>query len=280
MILSPGCSIPQHKGRDMARGAKTLSKTQQQSISVLPHQPWLIIPAALILVHEQNNEIRVNKVIYLTFTKTYTTCLCQTHRQNENSGLIQKNESSNFPHNGTFLPLKMLISHSLKCPYLHYKHCSRTLGKIVRKQERNPTFCSSSIRDVQQPQTVFAEKCNARYLLQKKKRCITVRLHLFIQCHVQMLVVIMKRQIPGGICYRGSTKDKSNPNRTTIHIQKVLLLLALLSCVVYPADLSTSQNHQEFTKQSVFYNMFNSLWTRKSSVWQRCSKVCWRRMGP
>lgn len=210
MILSPGCSIPQHKGRDMARGAKTLSKTQQQSISVLPHQPWLIIPAALILVHEQNNEIRVNKVIYLTFTKTYTTCLCQTHRQNENSSLIQKNESSNFPHNGTFLPLKMLISHSLKCPYLHYKHCSQTLWKIARKQERNPTFCSSSIRDVQQPQTVFVEKCNARCLLQKKPAAL--------QSDFTFSYSVTFR------CWLWSWKDRSPEEYVTVVPQKIRVI--------------------------------------------------------
>lgn len=30
----------------------------------------------------------------------------------------------------------MLISHSLKCPYLHYKHWSQTLGKNVRGSEK------------------------------------------------------------------------------------------------------------------------------------------------
>lgn len=47
-----------------------------------------------------------------------------------------ENESSNCPHNGTFLPLKMLISHSLKCPYLHYKHSSQTLRKSEEAREK------------------------------------------------------------------------------------------------------------------------------------------------
>lgn len=38
-------------------------------------------------------------------------------------------KSSNFPHNGTFLPLNMLMSQSLKRPYLHYRHCTQTLRK-------------------------------------------------------------------------------------------------------------------------------------------------------
>lgn len=118
--------------------------------------------------------------------------------------------------------------------------------KNSEEAREKPSFCSPSIRDVQQPKLCYAENCNARYLLQKC--CITVRLHLSIQSRVQMLVLIIKSHFPCGICFCGSTKDKSNPNRTAIHIQKVLVLLALLSSAVYTGDLSTSQNHQEFTQ--------------------------------
>lgn len=156
MILSLGCWIPQHEGKDMARGAETLNKTQHQSISELPNQTWTIISAALTLVHEQKTEIRVNKVIYLTLCKV-TYCLwlpdSQAKRKHKlhtaNIHKRKKIESSNFPHNGTFLPLKMLISHSLMRPYLHYKHCFQTPRKKKSEEVREPS-CSSSIRGVRQ----------------------------------------------------------------------------------------------------------------------------------
>lgn len=138
-------------------------------------------------------------------------------------------ELANFTDNGAFLPLKMLISRSLKCPYLHYKHCSPAL-----RQRRS---------------AVEAESCSAGFHAAKQKNlCIRLRLHLSTVCHVQILARIMKRRIPPGVCFSVPTKDKSGPNWAAIHIQKVLVLLALLSNVLYPEDLSTSQNHREFTK--------------------------------
>lgn len=147
-----------------------------------------------------------------------------------------KIESSNFRHNGAFLPLKMLMRHCLKCPYLHFKlQNSPEKNEEAWEKSKLLFFIHQRCSAVD---NVFAKNCNARFRLQK--RCITITLHLFIQCHAHILVVIMKRQIPWGICCSGSTKDKSNPNRTTIHIQKVLVLSALLSSSVYPEDLSTS----------------------------------------
>lgn len=39
-----------------------------------------------MLLHDQKNEIRVNKVIHLT--KSHAACVCQIHKQNENTSVM------------------------------------------------------------------------------------------------------------------------------------------------------------------------------------------------
>lgn len=66
--------------------------------------------------------------------------VCPIHKQNE-----EKKKSSTLPHNGTFLPLKMLISHSLKCPYLHYKpSCKLSEKEWGSKREIQPSVLHPS----------------------------------------------------------------------------------------------------------------------------------------
>lgn len=225
MILSLGYWIPQHEGRDMAWGATTLNITQHQSISVLPNQTWPIISAALMLLHDQKNEIRVNKVIHLT--KSHAACVCQIHKQNENTSVMhliltyktgkKKKWIIKFSTQWNTVSLKMLMIISLlwSIPNLHYKHCTQT-QEWERKKETQPSVLHPSV-------VLSSQDCVCQELqcqIPATKNCITVRLHLSIQCRVQMLALIMKRQIPRGMCFSGSTKDKSNPNRTTIDIQK------------------------------------------------------------
>ena len=58
---------------------------------------------------------------------------CNIPKQKHNTSFLQKKDSSIFPHNGTLLLLNMLISHSLKCPYLQYEHCLQTHQKKSQK---------------------------------------------------------------------------------------------------------------------------------------------------
>lgn len=131
MIVSPGSWIPQQKKGDVARGAKTLNNTERRSIRELPNQTWLIISSAPTLVHEQKNEIRVNKVIYLTLHKVLCVCVAcirQIHEPKSCNSNIQEENQQISPHNGASLLLKMLMRHLLKHPYLHYKHCFQKWG--------------------------------------------------------------------------------------------------------------------------------------------------------
>lgn len=57
-------------------------------------------------------------------------------------------ELANFTDNGAFLPLKMLISRSLKCPYLHYKHCSPALRQ--RRSAVEAESCSAGFHAAKQ----------------------------------------------------------------------------------------------------------------------------------
>lgn len=89
----------------------------------------------------------------------------------------------------------------------------------------------------------------------KKKSCITFRLHLFIHHHVQILVVIMKRQSPGGISCSAS-KDKSNPNREA-YILKRPLFRQLCWAACYTHKIS------------------QPLRITRSSQNNHCSTMCW-----
>lgn len=141
----------------------------------------------------------------------------------------------------------MLISHSLKCPYLHYKHCSQTEKKKSKRARETSNLlftinqrCSAARNCVRQEEQGKRSATKVRHYIETSPFSFSVTFRCWL--------CIMKRQIPRGICFCGSTEDKCKPNRTTINIQKVLVLLALLRSVLYPADVSTSQNHQDFTK--------------------------------
>lgn len=157
------------------------NKTQHQSTSVLSNQTWPIIPNALMLVHEQKNEIGVNQVMCSTHQSHSSTVqyVSAIHMQNGNTTHVfiqfilthekekQMIESWDFSHNGMFLPLKMLISNSLKCSYLHYKHRSQTLRqKVWRSRRETQSFCYLSTRDALQSEAVCQEL--QWYLLKKK----------------------------------------------------------------------------------------------------------------
>lgn len=174
MILSQGFWTLWH----MAWGANTnKNRTQHQSTSVLPNQTWQIIPNALMLVHEQKNEIRVNKVILLTLHKvTYSMSLPDSQAKWKHK-IHNKKKKKNHQISQTILPLKMLMSHSLKCSYLHYKHWSRTLRKNCKEAEEksNLLLCihqrCSAVRD---------SVCQELRQYQLKKFYIISRIHLFI----------------------------------------------------------------------------------------------------
>lgn len=117
----------------------------------------------------------------------------------------------------------------------------------MRKLQKNPSVCSPSIREARQSGLCLPRAAMKDSSYKKKNCCITFRLHLLIHHHVQILVEIMKRLSPGGISCSAS-KDKSDPNREAYILKKALVQAALLSGTLYPQDLSTSQNHQEFTK--------------------------------
>lgn len=96
---------------------------------MLPIQRETRILATLTPVQLQKTVMTSSYIWY--FKKSHNLCML-----NENIWLSLADkkkrkdiQSLSFPHNGAFLPLKMLIRHSLKCPYLHYKQCAQTLEK-------------------------------------------------------------------------------------------------------------------------------------------------------
>lgn len=153
----------------------------------------------------------------------------------------------------------MLMRHSLKHAYLHYKKKKKkTSLPKVRKLQKNPSVCSPSIRDIRQSGLCLpraAMKDSGYKKKEKKKGCLTFRLHLFIHHHVQILVVIMKRQSPGGISCSAS-KDKSNPNREA-YILKRPLFRQLCWAACYTHKIS------------------QPLRITRSSQNNHCSTMCW-----
>lgn len=92
----------------MARGA-TQNKREHQSISELPNQTWWIISVASTPVHEQKDDVRVNKVIHLISNNGLCKCSLslrdsQAKKANSNKNLI---ESLNLPTQGNVYPIKI-----------------------------------------------------------------------------------------------------------------------------------------------------------------------------
>lgn len=132
-------------------------------------------------------------------------------------------------HNRADLPLKMLISHSLKSPYLHYKHCSQTPEKKGKGETRDTSKLLFFIH-----QRCAALRC---CLPRGAKQDISYKdaaLHLVFTflpwvSHTDS-GCDHENTDPGGTCFCGFyNRKKCKPNRTTINIQKALVLLALLT---------------------------------------------------
>lgn len=170
----------------------------------------------------------------------------------------------------------MLISHSLKCPYLHYKRCSQTLRKTARKQERNqasvlhPSEMFSS-RNCVMPRTAMQDTCYKNAALQSD---FTFPFSLAFRCWFWSLKAIS----PAGYVSVVLLKTRVIPTEQ-LYIFKKSLFCWLCWAVQYTQEIS--QPHR-ITRSSHNNHCFTICLTHceQVSLQHNRGKVGWRGMCP